>query len=82
MLERTLSTLWLCTFVGFKLCTLALQRIGYRGASLSDLTPTVGSNVLLLLIYAFFGIGFPLLFMWGFRNGKRILLKIMHNEKS
>lgn len=61
-------------FVGFKFCTLALQGIGYGGASLSDLTPTVGSNVLLLLIYAFFGIGFPLLFMWGFRRVE-ILIK-------
>ena len=58
-------------FVGFKLCTLVLQGIGYEGgANLSDLTPTVGSNVLLLLIYAFFGVGFPLLFMWGFRRLK------------
>lgn len=62
-------------FVGFKLCTLALQGIGYGGAKLSDLTPTVGSNVLLLLIYAFFGVGFPLLFMWGFREGKTIIQK-------
>ena len=61
-------------FVGFKFCTLALQGIGYGGASLSDLTPTVGSNVLLLLIYAFFGVGFPLLFMWGFRRVE-ILIK-------
>lgn len=61
-------------FVGFKLCTLALQGIGYRRANLSDLTPTVGSNVLLLLIYAFFGVGFPLLFMWGFRKVE-ILIK-------
>ena len=69
-------------FVGFKLCTLALQGIGYRGASLSDLTPVVGSNILLLFLYVIFGVGFPLVFMCGFRNGKRILLKIMHNEKS
>lgn len=52
------------------------------GANHSDLTPGVGGNMLLLFVYAFFGVGFPLVFMWGFRNGKRILLKIMHNEKS
>ena len=52
------------------------------GANLSDLTPGVDGNNLLLFVYALFGVGFPLLFMWGFRNGKRILLKIMHNEKS
>ena len=69
-------------FVGFKFCTLALQGIGYRGANLCDLTPGVDGNNLLLFVYAFFGGGFPLVFMWGFRNGKGILLKIMHNEKS
>lgn len=62
-------------FVGFKLCTLALQGIGYRGASLSDLTPGVGGNILLLFVYAFFGVGFPLVFMWGFRRGKTIIQK-------
>ena len=60
--------------------TVVLGRAG--GANLSDLTPGVGGNMLLLFVYAFFGVGFPLVFMWGFRNGKRILLKIMHNEKS
>lgn len=60
-------------FVGFKLCTLALQGIGYGGANLSDLTPAVGGNILLLLLYAFFGVGFPLLFMWGFRRVKTLI---------
>lgn len=46
------------------------------GANLCDLTPVVGSNILLLFVYAFFGIGFPLVFMWGFRRGKTILQKI------
>lgn len=62
-------------FVGFKLCTLALQGIGYGGASLSDLTPGVGGNILLLFVYAFFGVGFPLVFMLGFRKGKTIIKK-------
>lgn len=63
-------------FVGFKLCTLALQGIGYGGgASLSDLTPGVGGNILLLFVYAFFGVGFPLLFMWGFRKIKNLFIK-------
>lgn len=60
-------------FVGFKLCTLALQGIG-MGANLSDLTPCIGGNILLLLLYAFFGVGFPLLFMWGFRKLKDFIL--------
>lgn len=59
-------------FVGFKLCTLALQGIGYRGASLSDLTPNIGNNISLLLLYAVFGVGFPLVFMWGFRIVKTL----------
>lgn len=46
------------------------------GASLSDLTPGVDGNILLLFVYAFFGVGFPLVFMWGFRRGKTILQKI------
>ena len=43
------------------------------GASLSDLTPGVGGNILLLLLYAFFGVGFPLLFMWGVRRVKTLI---------
>ena len=62
-------------FVGFKFCTLALQGIGYGGANLCDLTPVVGNNILLLFVYAFFGVGFPLVFMWGFRKCKTIILK-------
>lgn len=42
------------------------------GANLSDLTPGLGGNILLLLLYAFFGVGFPLVFMWGFRNVKTL----------
>lgn len=44
------------------------------GANLCDLTPVVGSNILLLFVYAFFGVGFPLVFMWGFRRVE-ILIK-------
>lgn len=45
------------------------------GANLSDLTPVVGSNILLLFLYVIFGVGFPLVFMWGFRKCKTIILK-------
>lgn len=69
-------------FVGFKFCTLALQGIGYGGANLCDLTPAVGGNILLLLLYAFFGVGFPLLFMWGFRKGKKTIQIIFKNERN
>lgn len=61
-------------FVGFKFCTLALQGIGYGGASLNDLTPGVSGNILLLFVYSFFGVGFPLVFMWGFRKIKNLFL--------
>ena len=60
-------------FVGFKFCALALQGIGYGGANLYDLTPGVGGNILLLFVYAFFGVGFPLLFIWGFRRVKTLI---------
>lgn len=61
-------------FVGFKFCTLALQGIGYVGASLFDLTPNIGNNILLLFVYVLFGVGFPLVFMWGFRKLKDFIL--------
>lgn len=38
------------------------------GANIGDLTPDIGNNVLLLLLYALFGIGFPLVVMWGLRK--------------
>ena len=59
-------------FVGFKLCTLTLHGAGYGGGNLSDLTPEIGSNVLLLLLYAAFGVGFPLVFMGGFRKARSL----------
>lgn len=61
-------------FVGFKLCTLSLQSINYSwGANLCDLTPNIDDNILLLFIYTLFGVGFPLLFMWGFRQIKTLI---------
>ena len=69
-------------FVGFKICTLALQGIGMEGANLCDLTPSVGGNILLLFVYAFFGVGFPLVFMWGFRKGKKTIQIIFKNERN
>ena len=43
------------------------------GANLSDLTPGVDGNNLLLFVYALFGVGFPLLFMWGFSQIKTLI---------
>ena len=62
-------------FVGFKHCTLALQGIGV-GANLSDLTPCVGDNILLLFVYSFFGVGFPLVFVQGIRVLKFKFVKL------
>lgn len=43
--------------------------------SFFDLPPIIGNNILLLFVYALFGVGFPLVFMWGFREGKTIIEK-------
>lgn len=43
------------------------------GANLSDLTPGAGGNILLLFVYVFFGVGFPLLFMLGIRSIKTLI---------
>lgn len=61
-------------FVGFKLCTMTLDAIGFRGGNIGDLTPNIGSDALLLLLYTLFGVGFPLMFMWGFRKVKGAIL--------
>lgn len=44
------------------------------GGNIGDLTPNIGSNALLLLLYVLFGVGFPLVFIWGFRKVKRAIL--------
>lgn len=62
-------------FVGFKLCTLSLNTAGCGGANLAELTPNVENNVALLFLYAVFGVGFPLVFMWGFRRVKKLFVK-------
>lgn len=59
-------------FVGFKLCSLSLNIAGCGGGNLADLTPNIGNNISLLLLYAVFGVGFPLVFMWGFRIVKTL----------
>ena len=60
--------------VGFKLCTMTLNAIGFVGGILGELTPNIGCNVLLLLLNVLFGVGFPLVFMWGFRKVKGAIL--------
>lgn len=61
----------------FKVCTILLQTIGLRGGyELSQLTPSVGSNMLLLSVYLLFGVGFPILFMFCFRKARTIIANI------
>lgn len=63
-------------FVGFKLCTLLLGVFGIN-LQLSSLLAPADKNIGLTLLYLCFGIVFPLLFIVGFRCGKRcFLLKI------
>ena len=66
-------------FVGFKIGTMSLSCLGW-GVNLRDLTPEVGSNVLLLLFYTAFGVGFPLVFMWVFRKIKDFILSYRINH--
>lgn len=66
-------------FIGFKLCTIVLLSVKFGGGNVSDLTPNIGDNALLLLLYALFGIGFPILFMSGFRKTKVFFKKITSN---
>lgn len=62
-------------FVGFKLCASMLAAVK-GGGNLADLTPDVGHSLLLLLLYALFGVGIPLVFMWAFSLAKGKILKL------
>ena len=58
-------------FVGFKLCSLLLINMNLRWVNLSDLTPSVGDNFFMLVLFSLFGIGFPLFFIELFRFSKK-----------
>ena len=57
-------------FVGFKLCTLILGVLGLK-LQLSSLLAPADENIGLTLLYLCFGVIFPLVFIVGFRQGKR-----------
>lgn len=47
---------------------------------ISELTPTIDNNILLLLLYLAFGVGFPLLFILTFRKIKNLISVIITNK--
>ena len=58
-------------FVGFKLCTLMLGAVGFN-LQLSSLLAPARENVGLTVLYLFFGLVFPLVFIVGFRWTKKV----------
>lgn len=57
--------------VGFKLCTMLLMALGIIDGGLENLmTPHLGHNVFLLIVYTLCGLFFPIAFMYGFRKLK------------
>ena len=64
--------------VGFKLCTMMLMSVGIINNGLENLmTPQIGNNVFLLIVYTLCGMFFPVAFMYGFRKVKSFLLPLM-----
>lgn len=62
-------------FVGFKICSIIVGRFNLGGVQ-TDLTPNVGNNLPLFVIYLLFGVCFPLLFMYLFRKIKKFTKKL------
>ncbi|MCH4155663.1 MAG: acyltransferase [Muribaculaceae bacterium] len=67
--------------LGFKLCTMLLAVTGQSHAELSSLKPEVGDNWLQLCEYLIMGLGFPLVFMYAFRQVKSVLIKKKNQVK-
>lgn len=61
-------------FFGFKIATLILNGFG-GNYSLANLVPPVGANIALFFLYAFCGVGFPLVVVSIIRQLKRIVVK-------
>ena len=61
-------------FIGFKVCTLFLNGLGFN-EKLSALTAPAGNSIGLLLAYLTFGMLFPLAFMWAFRKVKATIIQ-------
>lgn len=65
--------------VGFKLCTMLLMALGIIDGGLENLmTPHLGHNVFLLIVYTLCGLFFPIAFMFVFRKLKSLVLQNMH----
>ena len=65
--------------VGFKLCTMLLMALGIVDDGLEYLmTPQLGNNVILLIVYTLFGLFFPIAFMYGFRKLKSFMSQNIH----
>lgn len=45
------------------------------GAKMSDLTPDISDNISLFLLYAVFGVGFPLVFMFLIRRIRKFVIR-------
>ncbi len=66
--------------VSFKLCTMLLMFLGIVDGGLEYLmTPKLGNNVTLLIVYTLCGLFFPVAFMSGFRRLKSFILQNIHH---
>lgn len=63
--------------VGFKLCTMFLMALGVVDGGLENvMTPKLGSDIILLIIYTLCGLFFPVGFIYIFRRLKTGLFKL------
>lgn len=66
--------------VGFKLCTMLLMVLNIVDGGLEYLmTPKLGNNIILLIVYTLCGLFFPVAFMYVFRRLKSFILKNIHH---
>jgi fucose 4-O-acetylase-like acetyltransferase len=68
-------------FIGFKIGSIVLNIITGANEPFNYLTPTA-NNVGILLYYFAWGISFPLVFMWIFRQVKRSVVRVFHIAKA
>ena len=66
--------------VGFKLCTMLLMALGVVDGGLEYLmTPKLGNNIILLIVYTLCGLFFPVAFIYGLRKLKSFILQNIHH---
>lgn len=62
--------------IGFRLCTVMFNGLGIVDGGMARLmTPAIENNILLLAVYTFCGIAFPIAFMHIFRKLKITLFR-------